>query len=145
MKKIMFFTLISVLCMIFCIGSFAATDTVYLNDGGNGNGLSADSPVGSLEEAYEMLGDSDGTIKIVKTYTMQEQFYAPAHAGHITITGGSFVMNHEAYNRFYSAGSLTFKDIKFEFGSNNKHKNAIISAGFHPLVIDSGVSVAVTL
>lgn len=141
-NRIVFLTAICVLCAVFCIGAFAATDTVYLNDGANGTGRSADSPLGSLEEAYYMLGDADGTIKIVKTYTMQEPFYAPAHTGNITITGGSFIMNHSAYNRFYSAGPLTFKDIKFEFGPENTHKNAILSAGFQPLVIDSGVSVA---
>ena len=38
----------------------AAEKVVFVKEGGSGNGSSADSPVGTLDKAYSLLGDAGG-------------------------------------------------------------------------------------
>lgn len=65
---------------------FAAEGTtVYLADGGSGDGSSAESALGSLTDAYAAIGNA-GTIVISGEYTVAEAFISPAHSGKVTIT-----------------------------------------------------------
>ena len=63
MKKSLFLSLIAVIALLF-VFSAAAEEIVYLNDGGRGNGISSDSPVGTLEEAFDIIAYSGGKIVI---------------------------------------------------------------------------------
>lgn len=138
-RHLLFPVLLVVIALSLCLGA-AALDTVYLNDGGTGNGTSADKPLGDLLEAYGALDDG-GKIIITDTYTMREPFYAMAHTENITITGGTFVMDHASYNRYYLAGPTTFENIKFALGANNTSKTAMLVGSFHPLVLGKGITV----
>ncbi|MBQ4556585.1 MAG: copper amine oxidase N-terminal domain-containing protein [Clostridia bacterium] len=141
MKK---FLLISftVAIMALLMLSAAAEEIVYLNDDGRGTGITADSPIGSLEEAFSILAEcGGGKIVITQTYTLTAPFYAPAHDGNITISGGTIVTDHASYNRFYLAGPTTIENTKLKMGPNNTSKTAMIVAGYHPLHIGKGVSV----
>ena len=141
MKKSLLFSLIVTLAMLLSL-SATAEEIVYLNDGGSGSGVSADSPVGSLEDAFEILAEcGGGKIVISKTYTLAAPFYAPAHDGNITISGGTIVTDHASFNRFYFAGPTTIENVKFTIGPNNTSKTAMFLAGYHPLHIGKGVSV----
>ncbi|MBE6679063.1 MAG: copper amine oxidase N-terminal domain-containing protein [Ruminococcaceae bacterium] len=140
MKKSLLFYLIVAMMALLAL-SAAAEETVYLNDGGNGTGISADSPLGSLEDAFDILAQSGGKVVITDTYTFNAPFYAPTHEKNITISGGQIVTNHPSFNRFYFAGPTTVENIKFTIGSENSSKTAMFVAGYHPLVIGKGVSV----
>ena len=63
--------------------------TVYLAGGGSGSGVSANSPLGSLADAYAALGDAGGTLVICGTYRFSAAFVAPAHSGCVRITSVS--------------------------------------------------------
>ena len=138
-KKILFSIILSIILLVFCL-SASAVDTVYLSDGGNGNGLTKETPVGSLAKAYEILSGS-GTIVIDGTYTMNAPFYEEQHTDLITITGGTFVMNHASYNRIYLAGPTTFENVKITMGAENTSKTAMFVAGYNPLVLGKGITV----
>ncbi len=139
MKKLLLTLSVLAFVLMLCIGA-AAADTVYLADGGHGDGLSQEQPVGDLLEAYGTL-DNGGKIVIVGTYTLTEPFFAMAHTENITITGGNFVMDHPSYNRLYLAGPTTFESIKFVMGENNTSKTAMILASYHPVVLGKSITV----
>ncbi len=67
---------------------FEVDNTVvyYLKDGGNGNGITANTAGGSFADAYAAIGANDGVIVIAGTYTVPEAFVAPDHAGKVIIT-----------------------------------------------------------
>ena len=144
MKKCLFISLIAAIMSLF-VFSAAAEEIVYLNDNGRGTGLTTDSPVGSLEEAFDILAESGGKVVITSTYTINAPFYAPEHEENITISGGTIVTNHASYNRFYFAGPTTIENIKFTMGAGNTSKTAMLIAGYNPLHIGKGVSVQSSL
>ena len=137
-KRILFPLLVLSLVLCLAFGA-AALDTVYLNDGGAGDGSSAETPMGDITAAVTAL-EKGGTIKVVDTYTLAEPFVEPYHSGVITITGGKLVFNHNAYSRYYMSGPVTFKSITLVRGELNTPKGAMILARFNPLVIDTGVT-----
>ncbi len=69
MKKSLFISLI-VAMMALLVFSAAAEEIIYLNDDGRGTGHSADAPLGSLEDAFDVLANSGGKIVITNTYTL---------------------------------------------------------------------------
>lgn len=141
-KKLLLYVSFALLSVALCINAFCA-DTVYLNDGGQGDGLSKENPVSSLDKAYELLGDG-GTIVITNKYTLKDKFFEEAHTNKVTITGGSFVVDGNSVN-FYMAGPLTFENITITLGKGNAYKTFLISAGYHPLVLGKGIAVNSTL
>ena len=70
-----YFRLMAVLlvCLLACIGAAAADTTVYLNDGGNGDGTSASAPLGDMTEALVKVADG-GKVVITDTYTIGDIF-----------------------------------------------------------------------
>lgn len=82
-------------CMIFLLAIGASAATVYVKDGGSGNGASASAPLGSLTDAYAALGTNGGEIVLVDTVTVplnkegttRTAFVEPAHSGKITVRG----------------------------------------------------------
>ena len=140
MKKSFLPILLLALALILSV-AVAAADTVYLNDGGTGNGSTAEAPLGDLAAAVEAV-KGGGTIVITDTYTMSEAFVEPAHDGMITLTGGKFVLNNEKYSRYYMSGPVTFEKITFTLGAANTAKTGMILARFHEIVMGEGVTTA---
>ena len=140
MKKSFLPILLLALALILSVAA-AAADTVYLNDGGTGNGSTAEAPLGDLAAAVEAV-KGGGTIVITDTYTMSEAFVEPVHDGMITLTGGKFVLNNEKYSRYYMSGPVTFEKITFTLGTANTTKTGMILARFHEIVMGEGVTTA---
>ncbi|MBQ7660434.1 MAG: hypothetical protein IJS44_00080, partial [Clostridia bacterium] len=86
MKKLWMMLLISALMVLSAV---AAESTVYVTDGGSGDGTTAASPLGSLADAYAALGDDGGKIIITDTVSIATSFVEPAHTGKVTLTGGT--------------------------------------------------------
>lgn len=74
---------------MFSFGAAAATNVVYVKDGGTGDGTSADKATANLANAYSTLATSGGTIVICGTYdlakapgnTDNKYFVEPDHTG----------------------------------------------------------------
>ncbi len=136
MKKL-FVTLVSIILVFSAFmltSAFAAENTVYVCDGGTGNGTSADSPLGTLAEAYAALGDVGGTIFITDKLTLTSKFTEPIHSGKITITGGTLAVDNI---RFVLNGATTFENLTI---LGNKSYLSLI-AQFNPVVFGEGITV----
>ena len=140
MKKTLLPILLLALALLLSVG-IAAADTVYLNDGGTGDGSSAASPLGSLADAVKAVADG-GKIVINDTYSLNEPFFEPEHTGMITITGGRFLFNHAEYSRYYLSGPVTFEKITFAVGANNEKKTGMLLARFNEIVMGEGIGSA---
>jgi len=127
-----------------------AGDTVYdgsvifIADGGSGDGLTAASPLATLEEAYTYMLTDGGTIVICGNLTMVK-YAAPAHTNAITITSvyGSVDYRDDGARLYYPkssaftlGGETIFKDITLDFDING-----LISAAYHPVTFDTGVTI----
>ncbi len=137
MKKLLFSLLVLALSLTLCVG-IAALDTVYVNDGGTGDGTSAETPFGDLDSAIQTVSEG-GKIIITEKLTLAEPYFEPNHGGTITITGGSLVFNHASTSRYYMAGPTNFENITITYGDNNKSKSGLIIASFHPVVMGDGI------
>ena len=108
---------------LLAIGTSAAT--VYVSDGGSGDGTSAASPLGSLTDAYTALGD-EGEIVLVGTVsvplnkigTTRSAFVEPAHSGKITISGndGDATLLFGSVYEYYISGETEFKNLTISSG-----------------------------
>ena len=145
MKKYFGLLAMLVVCLLAVMSVSAAGTTVYLNDGGTGDGSSASAPLGDITEAINKVANG-GKIVITDTYTMLDAIYEPAHKGDIVITGGTFDLNAETFNRYYMAGpgSTTFENIKLNDASGESKKGLVIVAQFNPLIMGDGVDTAST-
>ena len=92
-SKLIWFAVICITMSLLCISMSAASGVVYVKDGGTGDGSSASSPLGSMLDAYNVLGTDGGTIVVcgvctvgVQTDAADDIFYAPAHTGKVTVT-----------------------------------------------------------
>ena len=127
--------LVAMMC-VTCISAFAA-NVVFVKDGGKGNGASASSPVGTLTDAYNALGDTGGTIVVCGKYTLSEQFIAPTHTGTVTVTSKYDGVNYsssksaaiEFYQNYYLSGPTIFNYITLRActdGTKTHPYNAIL-------------------
>ena len=137
MKKFLGIFLAAILCVMMAVAVNAAD--VYVNDGGSGDGTTAETPFGSMDEAIEAVAAEGGTVHIVDTYTCPDQYTEPAHAGDIVITGGKYVFTNGSYNRWYLSGegSTTFENITFEYGAGS---TSLFISQFNELIIGEGVT-----
>jgi len=87
MKKLLIMLMISALLLI---SAAAAENTVYVSDGGSGDGSSVSSPMGSLSDAYAKL-TGGGEIVIVGNYSVSATTL-PEVDGDVTISGGSLTL-----------------------------------------------------
>ena len=131
MKKLFIMLVISALLLVT---AFAAENTVYVTDGGSGDGSSASSPVGTLADAYAALGNDGGKIIIKDTYTLSAKFTEPAHDGEITITGGTFSVGNV---RFVLNGATTFENVTIQ-----GKKYFTIVAQFNHITFGEGITVS---
>ena len=148
MKKHFLLSLL-LLCAVLTL-SAAAAGTVYVADGGNGDGRTAAAPLGDLAAAYAALGEDGGTVVIVEKYTLSAAFVEPAHADLVTLTqetgGSSYRTADDAGlfcngKRYVQNGPTAFENITFRgIGAETvKNNGAIFVAQFHPITIGEGV------
>ncbi len=134
MKKLLIAFFAVTFCLMFAFATNAAD--VYVNDGGTGDGSSAQTPIGSLYDAFLAIANDGGTVHIVDTYTSTDAFYEPEHSAPIKVTGGEFVFQCEK-NRWYLNGETVFENIKIT--ETNVKNGAVIVGQFHPVVIGENV------
>lgn len=105
----------------FAICSFAASNDVYVKDGGSGDGTSSTSPVGTLTAAFEKAAAMSGkaTIHVVDTVSWDlgtAEFAPVAHTNTITVTGGKIVVTGSA--KFWTiTGPTVFENIEFNLAA----------------------------
>ena len=131
MKKILIMLAFSV---VLLISAFAAENTVYVSDGGTGDGTTESTPLGTLLEAYEALGDDGGTIVIKDSVSIATSFVEPSHSGEIVLTGDTLAITDVHY---MLNGPTTFENITFK-GAN---KYFLVVAQFNPVVFGEGITV----
>ena len=134
MKKII--ALFVALFVGACLVGAVSAATVYVNDGGTGDGSSAASPLGDMSAAIEKVAGG-GTVVITDAYTITDEYYEPAHKGAITVTGGKIVFNAEKYNRWYLNGPTTFENLDMV---NPPAIGLVIVAQFNKVVIGEGIT-----
>ncbi|MBE6680233.1 MAG: hypothetical protein E7598_06915 [Ruminococcaceae bacterium] len=141
MKKYLSILLAFALCAIMAVAVCAAD--VYVNDGGTGDGSSAEAALGSMTDAINLIAEEGGTVHIVDTYTCADEYVEPEHAGDIVITGGKYVFTNGKYNRWYlsGTGSTTFENITFEYGAGT---TSLFVARFNTLVMGEGITMPET-
>lgn len=86
MKKLTFSLLVLMFAALIAFGAFAADKTVYVKDGGSGNGSSASSPVSTMSAAVNALGGKGGTIVLVGDTTISTKTTLPEQSGDLTVT-----------------------------------------------------------
>ncbi len=109
---------------VFALNASAAT--VYVSNGGGGNGSSAAKPLGSLTDAYAALGD-EGEIVIVGTVTVpvnkinttRTAFVEPEHKGKITVRGydDTATLLFASPYEYHMSGETEFKDLTISSGA----------------------------
>lgn len=137
---------------MFSFGAAAATNVVYVKDGGIGDGTSADKAMADLANAYSTLATSGGTIVICGTYDLAKApgntgnyFVEPDHTGAITVTqvyggtdyrtdGGAVTVT--ADTRWALNGPTTFENVTFKKTAGNC---VIFVAQYNKLVMGEGV------
>ena len=115
-------------------------DIIYVSDGGNGNGSSAVSPLGSLTDAYTALGSDGGEIVLVGNVTLplnkggttRTAFVEPAHSGKVTIRGydENAVMLFANPYEYHMSGETEFKNFTISSGAYTSGLN-ICARGYH--------------
>lgn len=121
--------------------------TVYLADGGTGDGKTPNAPVGSLEDAYAQLDlTKDCKIVLVGAFTQSASFaYGKDYEGSVTLTavdGGTDYRTRGAvwnFNtaRFVLSGKTTFENIDFKA----LDRGLLVVAQHHPVTLGEGVTV----
>lgn len=117
---------------------------MYIADGASGDGLTAESPLATLEAAYTNMLTDGGTIVVCGNLTMAK-YIARAHADAITITSvydgvdyreSGAKLYYPASSTLVLGGKTIFRDITFDFVANG-----LISAAYNPVVFDTGITV----
>ncbi len=140
MKKHIGLLIPLLLVCLLCV-SAAALD-VFVGDGGEGDGLTKETPFGTMEAALDAVKDG-GKITIVGTATLNQPLREPEHANPITVTGGTLIFNQAPFCRWYLSGPTTFENMTITYGDTNTAKGAMIVACFHPLTL--GTKITTTL
>ena len=87
MRKTSLFILSLLICAVLCTAAvFAAEQTVYVKDGGKGDGTSAASPLGTLNAAVAALGGKGGTVIACGDVTINAVTTIPEQSGDFTLT-----------------------------------------------------------
>ena len=86
MRKTLLFVLSLLICAVLCTAAFAAEQTVYVKDGGTGDGTSASSPLGTLNAAISALNGAGGRIVACGDVTISSITTIPEQSGDFTLT-----------------------------------------------------------
>ncbi len=121
MKKILFSLFTLLFTAVIALTAFAAEKTVYVKDGGTGDGSSASTPVGSLSAAATALGKKGGTIVLVGNTTVSAKTTIPEQSADLTITaqnGAKLLIKHRLQlAKNTNSNTVTF-DVPFDVTAN---------------------------
>lgn len=119
-------------------------DVVFVADGGNGDGKSADAPVATLAKAYELLGEDGGTVVISGKLSITAHITLPEHTDTVVITSAYDGVDYRTANNaeLYSSvwhiinfhGETIIKDLTINLGVSFG-----FAAHYNPITIDTGV------
>ena len=126
----------------------AAQKTVYVSDGGAGDGTSQSAPLGSLTDAFTALGKDGGEIVIVGTATLpknpigtsQNAFVEPEHAGKVILRGAdkNAVLLFRGTYQYHLGGETEIRDLTLSSGSYTLGID-IAARGYH-LTMSEGLT-----
>lgn len=120
-------------------------DLVFFENGANGDGLSADSPVGTVEKAYALLGNDGGTLVWMGELAVGAAKELPAHEGTVTITSVYGDVDYRASGAAlkYTAGirvSFNGPTVVENFKIVNAHGGEhLLCANFNELTLGEGM------
>ncbi len=152
MKRVLLFALAALLICLLAISVSAAAPhdktVVFVAGGGTGDGSSADSPLGSLTKAMDVLDLSeDCTIVICGTFTQSVNWVyydKTMFDGSVTYTSVYDGVDYRETNgatyqftqvRFYCYGDTRFENITFE----SIKSNLLVIAQHNPVTVGDGV------
>ncbi len=146
MKKVLIL-LSTVLLLTLLTLAVGAADVVYLKNGGAGDGSSASSPVGSLEDAFAKLDLSgDCTVVLCGEFTQSATFlHTKKYDGTVTFTsvydGVDYRKTAGAVytpgpTRYVLTGATVFEDMDFYLQADY----FLVIAAHNPLTIGEGVT-----
>ncbi|MBQ7604532.1 MAG: hypothetical protein IJU75_06210 [Clostridia bacterium] len=129
------------------MGSAAGLTVVYVSEGGDGNGATPESPVGTLADAYDKLDlEKDCVIVICGPVFIWDTWdYGTNYSGSVTFTsvyGGTDYRETAGaslktmYKNFALRGDTRFEYITIECVSNN---GIHFDCGFNPITFGYGV------
>ncbi len=127
----------------------AAETAVYVRDGGTGDGSSADKPLGSLYDAYTVLGDQGGKIVICGTYTINSNFEEPVHNGQVTVTQNHNDLDYRegtaldvgtTYKRYILNGPTKFENINIRTTCTASVRGLFIICQYNPIEFGEGIT-----
>ncbi len=146
-KRFWIFCMLLPLTAVLAVSASAEEKVVFVSDGGQGDGSSADQPVSSLIAAYTALGDEGGRIVLVDKVTLNATFTEPVHSGKITITqehggvsyrtGANSGLTVSAI-RYFLNGPTTFEHMNFR----GMGAYLLMVAQFNPIVMGEGIEVS---
>lgn len=141
MNKKIFLTLCLSFVFILSLAAFAAGETVYVKDGGTGDGSSASAPVGTLSAAAEALDGKGGTITLVGDTTLSAKLTIPEQSGDLTITsenGAKLVLAAMLYFEKNANDNTVTLDMPLKVSGNTSR---YIFGGFNSIVLSENFSV----
>lgn len=147
MKKLF----VMLLCMLvtvsaLCLAASAEPLTVFVKDGGRGNGESPDRALAVLEDAFAILGEEGGTIVLCGKTTMHTALtkLSPWN-GLVTLTmvhgntdyrESGAELYYTGQHRLFFAGPAKIENFTFHLA-----QTAVIAAQWHPLEMGEGITV----
>jgi len=106
-------------------------DTVYVSDGGMGDGTTAEKAISSLTSAYNALGVDGGEIVIVGTATVpknrvetkENAFVEPMHNGKVTLRGAdsNAVLRFSGVYQYHMSGETEFRNLQITSASTSAY------------------------
>jgi len=118
------------------------SDTVFVADGGTGDGMSESSPTGSLANAYASLKETGGTITLVSDTTLNVDTTFADMGGNVTFNaknGSTLKLNGNiSFSNNENDGTVTF-DLPVSAS------NAAIFGAFNDIVFTENFAVSGTL
>ncbi|MBQ4151387.1 MAG: D-alanyl-D-alanine carboxypeptidase family protein [Clostridia bacterium] len=145
MRKVILFALTFFIIASLCIcTAFASENVVFLSSGGTGDGSSADTPIGTLDGAYNALGTDGGTIVFMDEYSISVKDDVPKHTGKIIWTS---VYGDVDYRESGAAFKFTAQ-VRVGFGGPteidylniNDAVGGVFAANFNDFTIGSNVT-----
>lgn len=143
-KIIISLSLILALVCIFAVSAFAAEPTaVYVKNGGTGDGLSYDTPIGDIKAAVKLVGSTSCDVIVIGEYPISASTTFAEVSGNVTfkgVDGGSLTLSanmaltansNENVYTFDIPVTLSGTDTRILYGSFNSvvfGKNFSVSA-----------------
>ena len=131
MKKLFAFSICVITLVLLTVTSVAASE-IFVSSSGNdsNNGLSANTAVATFDKAYALIGNSNGTIKVLDNMTYSA---GAAHTGVVTVKGNTASVKLTLPSEVSLNGATTFETLTLSGEST-------IYANGHPLTVQSDVT-----